>query len=82
MKTPEQILEARECVSIRLAIPALSMEQRCLLAGMSTALNWMMDSPNGDTLDRLLSGEPVAAGRRHTDLTEKEKSLAPIFFRS
>lgn len=63
MKSQEQISAARKKIAVTLATPGLNPEQLALFGGMLNALAWVMDSPNGSTLDRLLKGEPVAAGK-------------------
>jgi hypothetical protein len=60
MKTADQINEARKFLSVAaMTIDPLG-PQYALLSGMINALCWVVDSPHGSTLERLLAGEPIA----------------------
>lgn len=75
MKTPEQIRHARGVLVETLKTPSLNQSQSALVAGMLNALAWVCDSPNGTTLERLLAGEPVAAGKDPSDGLERLDSI-------
>lgn len=66
MKTKHQIALARKKLRELFTTPGLSDAQSVMLAGMANALAWVADSPNGSTLDRLLAGETLAAGKDPT----------------
>lgn len=63
MKTEQEINHARAIIREQLKTPCLNDAQRALLAGMLNALVWCVDGPNATTLERLLAGEPLAAGQ-------------------
>lgn len=63
MKTIEGVNKARGIIGSKLETPGLSDSQRTLLAGMLNALVWVAEGVNSTTVDRLLSGEPIAAGK-------------------
>ncbi len=58
MKSDTEIKQARSYIVRQLLNPLLSRDQRTLLEGMSTALQWASDS-GGSCLQRLLDGEPI-----------------------
>lgn len=57
-----EIEYARRVVNGNVINPDLSEQQKTLLAGMSVALQWACRD-GGDALQRLLDGEPIAAGQ-------------------
>lgn len=75
MKTPEEIEHARHTVIQAMTQPGLSDVQKAMFCGITTALCWVCDNPNGSTLARLLTGEPVAAGKDHGPALEKLTSF-------
>lgn len=60
MKTARQIDDARSTLAMRFLTPGLSESQLALLAGMLNALVWVADGANAETMERILSGEPLA----------------------
>jgi len=62
VKTEQDVLAAKDRV-LRVATMGheLSDEQIVLLKGMVIALNWVLGSPNGSTLQELLDGRPIVA---------------------
>lgn len=75
MKTIEQIRAAGDKLCETLKTPGLNRAQLALFAGMLNALAWVRDSPNGSTLDRLLAGETVAAGKDPSPALETLSAL-------
>jgi hypothetical protein len=63
MKTEDDIRTARTKVNQVRMDPSISDDQGILLMGMSVALCWVAESPNGSTLERLIQGEKVEAGK-------------------
>lgn len=57
MKTSEEIEVARRRIAYRFSQHRLDPLQAAVLEGMIVALCWVVDSPNGSTLQRLLDGE-------------------------
>lgn len=57
MKTNEQIEAAKRRIVCLLAKQFANPMQAAVLEGMVVALCWVVDSPNGSTLQRLLDGE-------------------------
>jgi len=78
MKTLQQIAHARNVLCETLKTPGLNPEQSAMFAGMLNALAWVCDSPNGTTLDRLLAGEPVAAGKDPSAAVKRLESLTHL----
>ena len=78
MKTIDRIKEARGALCRALETPGLKDVQRALFGGMLNALAWVCDSPNGTTLDRLLAGEPIAAGKNTSAAEARLRSLVPL----
>lgn len=64
MKTKEEVDWARGKVADALRTAGLTNEQKALLSGMLNGLCWVIGIPNGSTLQRLLDGEQIAAGKR------------------
>ncbi|SRR6266852_245732 len=62
MKAISKIQEARGVVVRAMTAKGLSEQQKILLTGMSVALQWVMDE-GGATLQMLIDGEPVEAGK-------------------
>lgn len=62
LRTPVEILSARAQLNELVTRPALSDQQKILFMGMSVALQWVSQD-GGETMVRLLSGEPVAEGQ-------------------
>lgn len=62
MKTQDEINIARIRLYDVWQAGQLGPQQRNVLAGMTTALAWVMDNSNGSSLQRLLDGEPIAPG--------------------
>jgi hypothetical protein len=75
LKAPEEIANARSVLVETLKIPGLNSEQRAMFCGMLNALAWVRGSPNGTTLDRLIAGEPVAAGKDPSAALQRLDSL-------
>ncbi len=75
MKTANQIEHARRVLQDKLQISGLSDAQRTLLGGMLNALVWVADGPNSSTIDRLLSGEEVAAGKDAGPALERLRAM-------
>lgn len=59
VRSEQSIREARSYIVRTLMNPKLDDEQRVLLMGMSTALQWVCGE-GGSSLQRLLEGEPIA----------------------
>lgn len=76
MKTEQQINDARKILCDILQTPGLSGSQRTLFAGMLNALAWAADGHNASTMDRLLAGEPIAAGKDPTKALRHLEALA------
>lgn len=57
MKTHEEIEDARRRIVYRFAQFCGDPMQAAVLQGMVVALCWVVDSPNGSTLQRLLDVE-------------------------
>lgn len=76
MKTQLAISGAISKVRQTLAMPGLNAEQLALFAGMLNALSWVVESPHGSTLERLINGEPVAAGKDPTGAIERLESIS------
>jgi hypothetical protein len=68
MKTLDDVNHARVVVRQAVQIKGLSKDQQILLIGLSVALCWVSESPDGSTLQRLLDGEPLAAGQTAQDV--------------
>lgn len=60
-RTESELRAARTAIVRHLTTGKLSKDQTLLLQGMSVALCWAMDE-GGDSLQRLIDGEPVAYG--------------------
>lgn len=67
MKTQKRIEEARVIVTNKLMLTGTTDVQKAVIGGMLNALMWVLDDPNGSTVERLLSGEALAAGQDHSD---------------
>jgi hypothetical protein len=67
MKTVQEIDLAREAICLPLANPEISGDQKKVLMGMLVALRWV-EGVGGSTLQKLIDGEPVAAGRTFKDV--------------
>ena len=63
MKTLEQVNEARGKIADHFVTPGLTESQKCILVGMINALVWVAEGADTSTMDRLLAGEPMAAGK-------------------
>lgn len=75
MKTEEQIDNARKIMREKLVMPGLSDMQRALFAGILNTLVWAAEGHSTSTLDRLLSGEPVAVGKDPTEAIKRLDQL-------
>ena len=62
MKTAQELDKARHTLAAAMLTRGLSDMQLTILSGAVIALAWMADDPNGSTLERLLSGEPIDTG--------------------
>lgn len=80
MKTAEQIKVARNVLCEKLNTPGLDKSQSALFAGMLNALAWVCDSPNGSTLDKLLAGEPIAAGKDPSQAHDRLEAIVNTVF--
>lgn len=80
MKSTEQIKVARNVLCEKLNTPGLNQSQSALFAGMLNALAWVCDSPNGTSLDRLMAGEPVAAGKDPAAAHDRLEQIANKIF--
>lgn len=74
MKSYEQLKAARVVITNAIQMLGLSNDQRVLLCGMSTALQWACDE-GGSTLQRLVDGEPLAAGTTVADLANRSSEF-------
>jgi hypothetical protein len=63
MKTKQQIDDARKKLIDRLQTPGLNDIQKSLVGGMLNALVWVADGASQSTMERMLSDEPLAAGK-------------------
>ena len=72
LKTMNEIDKALAIVNMNYQRTDLSQDQRNVLMGMSVALQWVADA-GGMTLQRLVDGEKMAAGRTTKDLVELAK---------
>lgn len=63
MKTLAEIKDAKGKVIDALATAGINDVQKALFAGMLNGLNWAAELPHANTIDRLLAGEPIAAGK-------------------
>ena len=63
MKTPAQISKANARLQERLLTPGLSDNQLLLITGMANAIVWVLDGVHSTSMQRLLSDEPLAAGK-------------------
>lgn len=66
MKTEQQINAARSRLCVRLQTPGLNDVQKSLVMGMLNALIWAADGAHSETMDRMLSDEPMAPGKDPT----------------
>jgi hypothetical protein len=73
MKTEKQINAARKKINEIILTPDLTNEQYALFMGMSNALVWAAGGSN-ETMDRLLAGEPIAAGKDSSKAITKLRS--------
>jgi len=80
MKSAEQIKVARNALCEKLNTPGLNPSQSALFCGMLNALAWVCDSPNGSTLDRLIAGEPIAAGKDPSHAHDRLEKIANTVF--
>lgn len=65
MKSTDEINFARSVVCDRMVLPGLSDVQIAVFNGMSAALCWVAENPNGKVLEDLLTGRQIAAGKDH-----------------
>lgn len=63
MKTPEQVDKARRRLRERIRTPGLNSEQKALIVGMLNAIILVAEGQDGETMERMLSDEPIAAGK-------------------
>jgi hypothetical protein len=63
MKNEQQVNEARQKLIDRLQTPGLNDVQKALVGGMLNALVWVADGASHSTMERMLSDEPIAAGK-------------------
>lgn len=63
MKTINQINHARDILKRRVMTPGMTDAQTALLGGMLQSLVWVADGANCSTMERLLAGEEIAAGK-------------------
>lgn len=71
MKTEQQINAARSRLCVRLQTPGLNDVQKSLVMGMLNALIWAADGAHSETMDRMLSDEPIAPGKDPTPGLER-----------
>lgn len=77
MKTAKEIEDARAKLRERVLTPGLSAAQTAMLTGMLNALVWAADGPNSSTMERVLSDEPMVAGKspdRAMEIMEQARS--------
>ncbi len=79
MKTEQEINDARERLRKRILTPGLNDCQKALVTGMLNALVWAADGPNANTMDRMLSDEPLAAGKDSTPALKRIDDLRSGF---
>ena len=60
MKTLKQLNFARRVLADRLMEEGLSHDQHTWLMGALHAIAWAADGPDSQTMDRLMSGEPIS----------------------
>ena len=75
MKTREQLEVARLRLRERCLEPGLTDVQTALVMGMMNAVLWALDATHSDTMDRMLSDEPLAAGKSHSKAFDRLKGL-------
>lgn len=63
MKSESQLNHARARLRERIQEPGLNDVQKALIMGAMNALLWTLDELNATTMERLLSDEPMAAGK-------------------
>ena len=74
MKTKSQIKYARTRLAERLKTPGLSDCQKALVCGMLNALVWVAGG-YASSMDRMLSDEPMEAGKDPAAALERLKRL-------
>lgn len=74
MKTEQQINDARKTIRQKILREGLSDGQLQLLSGMLLGLVWTVDGESTETMDRLLAGESIAAGKDATKATQRLRS--------
>lgn len=62
MRTADEIWKARDAVVTALGTPGTSEQQRCILAGMSAALQWVAGL-SGTVLEAMLDGKAITPGK-------------------
>ena len=58
MRTIEQVNQARGVICEKLK-KHMSREQKIMLQGMLCALCYVAETPNGESLERLVAGQPM-----------------------
>jgi hypothetical protein len=74
VKTEQQINDARKTIRQKILREGLSDGQLQLLSGMLLGLVWTVDGESTETMDRLLAGESIAAGKDATKATQRLRS--------
>lgn len=75
MKTFHTIKLAWQKLQERIQTPGLTDVQKALVCGMMNALVWVADCPNADTMERMLSDEPLAAGKDPSLALDRLKAM-------
>lgn len=63
MRTEQEVNAAREKLHKRVQTPGLNDMQRSHLVGMLNAIVWVAGGEHTSTFERVLSDEPIAAGK-------------------
>lgn len=75
MKKPHQVNNARQKIIQRIKTPGLNDLQKALLAGVLNTLVWVADGQASETIERLLSDEPMAPGKDPTAALKTFKKI-------
>lgn len=71
MKNAAALTRAKKRLALRILTPNLSNEQKALICGMVNALDWVLGGPNSTTMERMLTDEPMDAGKDATQALAK-----------